>query len=206
MIASESANNAVPVAATIPLLALGIPGEALTAMMLSVFYVHNVVPGPQLFQSHMDFVMALYIALFAINIIVFLFLLSTTNLLLKVLQIPTRLLGVFIFLLGFVGVYTLRNSINDCIIAAAFGVLGVILRRLDQPIVPIILGMVLGNIMEVKLRSAMPRIDGPLDFVNRPIAAIIFAIIVFVIARQIRATYLNWRDGHQVTDDHLRRS
>ena len=204
LIASESANNAVPVAATIPLLALGIPGEALTAMMLSVFYVHNVVPGPQLFQSHMDFVMALYIALFAINIIVFLFLLSTTNLLLKVLQIPTRLLGVFIFLLGFVGVYTLRNSINDCIIAAVFGVLGVILRRLDQPIVPIILGMVLGNIMEVKLRSAMPRIDGPLDFVNRPIAAIIFAIIVFVIARQIRATYLNWRDGHQATKDHSR--
>ncbi|WP_319532326.1 hypothetical protein [uncultured Cohaesibacter sp.] len=110
------------------------------------------------------------------------------------------------FLLGFVGVYTLRNSINDCIIAAGFGVLGVILRRLDQPIVPIILGMVLGNIMEVKLRSAMPRIDGPLDFVNRPIAAIIFAIIVFVIARQIRTTYLNWRkvqdneegDGHRI--------
>ncbi len=125
---------------------------------------------------------------------------STTNLLLKVLQIPTRLLGVFIFLLGFVGVYTLRNSINDCIIAAAFGVLGVILRRLDQPIVPIILGMVLGNIMEVKLRSAMPRIDGPLDFINRPIAAIIFAIIVFVIARQIRATYHSWRDGHQADE------
>nr|WP_321442974.1 tripartite tricarboxylate transporter permease [uncultured Cohaesibacter sp.] len=118
----------------------------------------------------------------------------------KVLQIPTRLLGVFIFLLGFVGVYTLRNSINDCIIAAAFGVLGVILRRLDQPIVPIILGMVLGNIMEVKLRSAMPRIDGPLDFINRPIAAIIFAIIVFVIARQIRATYHSWRDGHQADE------
>ena len=62
LIASEAANNAVPGAAMIPLLALGIPGEALTAMMLSVFYVHNVIPGPQLFQHQLDFVMALYIA------------------------------------------------------------------------------------------------------------------------------------------------
>lgn len=60
LIASEAANNAVPAAAMIPLLALGIPGEALTAMMLSVFYVHNVIPGPQLFQNDLDFVMALY--------------------------------------------------------------------------------------------------------------------------------------------------
>jgi len=63
LVASESANNAVPAAAMIPLLALGIPGEALTAMMLSVFYVHNVVPGPGLFTNQLDFVYALFIAL-----------------------------------------------------------------------------------------------------------------------------------------------
>ena len=67
LIASEAANNAVPGAAMIPLLALGIPGEALTAMMLSVFYVHNVIPGPQLFANQMDFVLALYFALFCIE-------------------------------------------------------------------------------------------------------------------------------------------
>ncbi len=69
LIASEAANNAVPGAAMIPLLALGIPGEALTAMMLSVFYVHNVVPGPGLFQNQMDFVVALYIALLVLNVL-----------------------------------------------------------------------------------------------------------------------------------------
>ena len=63
LVASEAANNAIPAAAMIPLLALGIPGEALTAMMLSVFYVHNVIPGPQLFQNQLDFVYALYIAM-----------------------------------------------------------------------------------------------------------------------------------------------
>ena len=76
LIASEAANNAVPAAAMVPLLALGIPGEALTAMMLSVFYVHNVVPGPQLFQNQMDFITALYLALILLNVIVLAFLLG----------------------------------------------------------------------------------------------------------------------------------
>ena len=172
LIASEAANNAVPGAAMIPLLALGIPGEALTAMMLSVFYVHNVIPGPQLFQGQLDFVVALYLALILLNIIVLIFLLSSTGLLLKIIQIPTRFLGVMIMTLSFVGVFSLRNSVTDCAIAAGFGVFGLVLKRLNLPIVPIILGMVLGGIMEVKLRSAMARVNSPLDFIDRPIAAI----------------------------------
>lgn len=187
LIASEAANNAVPAAAMIPLLALGIPGEALTAMMLSVFYVHNVIPGPQLFATGMDFVLALYLALFLLNIIVLVFLMFSTNIILKVIRIPTRFLGMLILTLGFVGVYSLRNSTIDCAIAAAFGIFGLILKRLHLPIVPIILGMVLGGIMEVKLRSAMARVKTPLDFIDRPIAAIIFALIILVIGIHIRS-------------------
>lgn len=170
----------------IPLLALGIPGEALTAMMLSVFYVHNVIPGPQLFESQLDFVMALYIALILLNVFVMIFLLFSTNMLLRIMQIPTRFLGVMIITLSFVGVYSLRNSVTDCALAAGFGVFGLILKRLDLPIVPIILGMVLGSIMEVKLRSAMARVKEPLDFIDRPIAALLFAAIVLIIVLHIR--------------------
>ena len=186
LIASEAANNAVPAAAMIPLLALGIPGEALTAMMLSVFYVHNVIPGPQLFQHQMDFVMALYIALLVLNLIVLAFLTVSTRWLTRVIEVPSRLIGASILLLGFVGVYSLRNSITDCAMAAGFGVFGLILKRLNLPIVPIILGMVLGGIMEVKLRSAMARVKSPLDFIDRPIAMILFALILLVIALHIR--------------------
>ncbi len=185
LIASEAANNAVPAAAMIPLLALGIPGEALTAMMLSVFYVHNVVPGPGLFQNHMDFVVALYLALLILNVLVILFLLSSTNVLLKVIEIPTRFLGITILTLSFVGVYSLRNSAIDCAIAAGFGVFGFILKRLNLPIVPIILGMVLGGIMEAKLRTSMMRVQTPLDFIDRPIAFILFLIILAVVASHI---------------------
>ena len=201
LIASEAANNAVPAAAMIPLLALGIPGEALTAMMLSVFYVHNVIPGPQLFQNNIDLVYGLYFALIALNIIVMVFLLFSTNLLTKIIRVPTRFLGVMILLLSFVGVYSLRNSLTDCMIAAGFGVLGLILKRLNLPIVPIILGMVLGGIMEVKLRSALPRLKTPLDMIDRPIAAILFGLIILVLALHVRTLIKEWR-AHQPEEDH----
>jgi len=86
LVASEAANNAVPAAAMVPLLALGIPGEALTAMMLSVFYVHNVIPGPQLFQNNIDLVYGLYFSLILLNVIVMVFLLFSSNLLTKIIR------------------------------------------------------------------------------------------------------------------------
>lgn len=181
LIASETANNAVPAAAMIPLLALGIPGEALTAMMLAVFYVHNVVPGPALFQNQMDFVVAIYLALLILNVLVLVFLLFSTNILLRVIEIPTRFLGIAVLTLSFVGVYSLRNSAVDCAIAAGFGIFGFIMKRLDLPIVPIVLGMVLGGIMETKLRTSMMRVKSPLDLIDRPIAFILFIIIVLVL-------------------------
>ncbi len=197
LIAAETANNAVPAAAMVPLLALGIPGEALTAMMLSVFYVHNVVPGPALFQNDMDFVVALYLALLILNVLVLGFLLFATRALVQVVRIPNRFLGVCILTLSFVGVYSLRNSATDCLIAAGFGLFGFILKRLSLPAVPIILGMVLGGIMEVKLRSGMARVKEPLDFINRPISFILFTIIILVLASHILRV---WRDRKELKE------
>ncbi len=191
LIASETANNAVPAAAMVPLLALGIPGEALTAMMLSVFYVHNVVPGPGLFQNQMDFVVALYLALLILNVLVLIFLLVATRPLIQVVKIPNRFLGACILALSFVGVYSLRNSVTDCALAAAFGVFGFVLKRLSLPIVPIILGMVLGGIMEVKLRASMSRVKTPLDFIERPVAMILFLIILLILAIHARRVWLD---------------
>jgi putative tricarboxylic transport membrane protein len=181
IIASEAANNAVPAAAMIPLLSLGIPGEVLTAMMLSVFYVHNIIPGPALFQTRPEFPVSLYICLLVVNVVILLFLLLTTDKILHIIRIPSRLLGVFILALGLIGVFSIRNSFVDCIIGAIFGVFGYILKRLQLPVVPIILGMVLGRIMDDKLRSGMARIETPLDLINRPISGTIFALICIVL-------------------------
>jgi len=169
-----------------------IPGVGeFTAQFLSYSYAQKTSDAPEAFgRGAADGLVAseasnnavpLYIALLILNVLVLLFLLFSTNALLKVIQIPTRFLGIVILTLSFVGVYSLRNSAIDCAIAACFGILGFILKRLDLPIVPIILGMVLGGIMENKLRTSMMRVDTPLDFINRPISFIIFMLIIFVI-------------------------
>lgn len=191
IVASEASNNAVPGAALIPLLALGVPGEALTAMMLTVFYVHNVIPGPQLFVEQFDFVLSLYICLLILNVLALVFLMGASKWLLKVVVIPNRFLGMLILLLSFVGVYSLRNSLTDCMIAVVFGLFGFILKRLGLPIVPIILGMVLGGIMEVKLRTSLPRIDSLIDFINRPVAAVLFVLIVFSLLMFVYSLWKN---------------
>jgi len=140
-----------------------------------------VVPGPGLFQNDMDFIVALYIALLVLNVIVVAFLLVSTGWLVHLTRLPNRFLGMCILLLSFVGVYSIRNSATDCIIAGVFGLLGYVLKRLNMPIVPIILGMVLGNIMEVKLRTSLARVKTPWEFIDRPIAFLLFCTIILIV-------------------------
>lgn len=200
IVASEAANNSVPAAAMIPLLALGIPGEELTAMMLAVFYVHNVIPGPQLFSGQMDFVLALYLCLLLLNIIVVIFLFFMSDTMMKVMLIPNRFLGMMILTFSLIGVYSLRNSLTDVAIASGFGVFGFILKRLDYPTSPIILGIVLGKLMEDRLRTAMARVREPLDFVaDRPIAQILVVMIVAAIVVQIWTLLRSRRDARNET-------
>ena len=104
--------------------------------------------------------------------------LIATKSLLKIIQIPQRFLGITILGLSFVGVYTLRNSIIDCIMCVVFGVFGYALKRLNLPIVPIVLGMVLGTIMEQRFRASQASVDTLFDYINRPISGTIFVIIV----------------------------
>lgn len=194
VIASEAANNAVPAAAMVPLLALGIPGEALTAMMLSVFYVHNIIPGPALFNTRPEFLVSLYACLFIVNVLILIFLLLSTNAITKIIRIPTRLLGICILTLSLVGVYSLRNSPIDCAVAAVFGLFGFILKRLDLPLVPIVLGMVLGRILDEKFRNSFARLKSPLDMIDRPISGTIFAIIVIILIAHCMALWRKRRD------------
>ena len=91
------------------------------------------------------------------------------------------------------GVYSIRNSGVDCAIAAVFGLLGYVLKRLNLPVVPIVLGMVLGGIMEVKLRAAMSRVNTPWDFINRPIAFLLFCVILLIIVSTLWRVWREWR-------------
>ncbi|MEM7031436.1 MAG: tripartite tricarboxylate transporter permease [Chloroflexota bacterium] len=184
LLASESADNAVPAAALIPLLALGIPGEALTAMMLSVFYVHNVVPGPLLFETRPEFVMGLFLSMLFTNIFIIVFMLVATRWLVKITVVEPRFIGVVVLTLSLIGTYTSGYRLTDPLIALFFAFLGYILKRLDIPSVPIVLGLVLGPIFEARFRQALGGAGGDLSiFFTRPISlGLIILMIVTITA------------------------
>ena len=182
LIASETSNNAVPAAAMIPLLALGVPGEALTAMMMVVFFDAGIKPGPDIFENSSDFLFSLFIALLLINILVVVTLIFSTKYVAKMVYIPNRFLGGLILMLSFVGVFSIRNSFIDCIFASLFGFFGYILRRLDWPLVPVVLGLVLGSIMVERLTAGASQITSAADLVNRPVSGLLAIIILVTIS------------------------
>ena len=181
LIASETSNNAVPAAAMIPLLALGVPGEALTAMMMVVFFDAGIKPGPDIFQNNPDFLFSLFIALLVINVLVLVTLLFTTKYIAKMVYIPNRFLGAVILMLSFVGVFSIRNSFTDCVFAAVFGYFGFIMRRLDWPLVPVVLGLVLGSIIVDKLTAGAGQIRALADLFNRPVSGTLAIAIVLIL-------------------------
>ncbi len=185
LIASETSNNAVPAAAMLPLLALGVPGEALTAMMMVVFFDAGIKPGPDIFEKTPDFLFSLFIALLLVNLLVVAALMVSTRAIAKMVYIPNRFLGAFIMILAFVGVFSIRNSFVDCAFAAGFGFLGFILRRLDWPLVPMVLGMVLGSIIVEKLTAGAGKIRDWSDIVDRPVSGFLAIVIVLVVIATI---------------------
>lgn len=197
LIASETSNNAVPAAAMIPLLALGVPGEALTAMMMVVFFDAGIKPGPDIFENNPDFLFSLFIALLIINALVLAALLFLTKYIVKMIYIPNRFLGAFIMILSFVGVYSIRNNLTDCVFAVIFGYIGFILRRLDWPLVPIVLGLVLGSIILERLTAGAGQIKTAVDLINRPVSGTLFVVILMVIGFIIWTSIKNRRESYQ---------
>tara|TARA_B100001057_G_scaffold351055_1_gene352568 strand:- start:5025 stop:6521 length:1497 start_codon:yes stop_codon:yes gene_type:complete len=197
LIASETSNNAVPAAAMIPLLALGVPGEALTAMMMVVFFDAGIKPGPDIFENNPDFLFSLFSALLIINALVLLTLLISTKHIAKMIYIPNRFLGAFIMILSFVGVYSIRNSLTDCIFSVVFGFIGYVLRRLDWPLVPIVLGLVLGSIILERLTAGAGQIKSAVDLVNRPVSGTLFMMVLLVIGVIIWTSFKDRRMHYQ---------
>lgn len=183
-LAAEAGNNAVPAGAMIPLLTLGIPGEALSAVLLGVFTINGIYPGPLLLIKEPVLINTLYFSMFMINIIAFLMLAIWLKPFSVVVRIPTTLLVVNIMLISVIGIYAVNTRIFDAVVAISMGVLGYILLRLEWPVVNLIMGVVLGEILENRLRESLSIGDGnPLIFLTRPISLsliIVSAVIVFI--------------------------
>lgn len=158
--APEAGNNAAAGGALVPMLALGVPGSGTTAVLLAVLLALNITPGPLLFTQNPDVVWGLIAALFIGNLMLLLMNIPMVGLFVRVLLVPTRYLMPVVAMVSFVGIYGISGSSFDLLVMIGFGVLGWVLRKLDVPLVPIILGILLGAAMEKNLRRAITISDG----------------------------------------------
>jgi putative tricarboxylic transport membrane protein len=189
LIASETSNNAVTASVMVPLLAFGIPTDALMAMLLAVFMVHNYIPGPTLFSERPEFISGLYISLFLMNIVVFVYLTFATRWIVNLTRISGRFIGCLILVLGFVGSYSQNYQISDTLIALFFAVVGYALRCCNIPAIPIVLGLVLGPVFMTRLKQTLGISNGDLSvFFTRPISLTLLiitalSVLVFLYGR-----------------------
>src|ERR671915_2091397 len=175
----EAANNAAFSGVLIPLLTLGIPTSATAAILLAAFQIFNLQPGPLLFENSPDLVWALIASLYVGNIMLLLLNLPLIRLWVKILSIPRPLLYAAILVFATLGVYSLANSLIDVLIMYAIGVIGFFMRRYDFPVGPMILGVILGPVLERQFRTALQISQGDLSiFLTRPISATLILIAV----------------------------
>lgn len=170
--APEAANNGVTGGALIPMLTLGIPGDPITAILLGVLIIQGLAPGPLLFQEHPQFVYGVFWALALANVMTLAVALLSVRWIVQVLRIPQRVLVPAIAALCIVGAYGIRNTLFDSLVMLAFGALGYVLQRYRFPVVPMIIGLVLGPEVEEQFRLSLILSAGDVTvFLRHPIAA-----------------------------------
>lgn len=186
--AAESANNAVTGATLIPLLTLGIPGDGCVAIMLSALMINGLNPGLSLFTTQGDIMYAIMIGLLFVNLFMLLQGKYLTKLFAKVVSIPQEILTPIIVIFCFAGAYSVNKSYFDVAVTLTFAVIAWILYKLDFPTVPILLGLVLGNMTETNFRRALLISEGnPSIFVSSPYCLIFIALIVGAVAMIVRS-------------------
>ena len=175
--APETANNAAAMGAMVPMLSLGIPGSATTAVMLAAIILHGLRPGPFLFIREPGFVGAIMLTAIIANILIIAVSPIFIRFFTRVFRLPIGVLGTVILMLCVVGGFAMRNNIADVWMVFLFGIVGYVLERHKFPLAPVIIGLVLGQLFEQEFRRSLILAHGsPMTFFTRPIATSIIAI------------------------------
>ncbi len=183
-LASEAGNNAVPAGAMIPLLTLGIPGDALSALLLGIFVANGIYPGPLLLVKEPVLIYTIYFSMLLINIVAFILLALFLRPFATIVKSPSSILGISVMVISLLGIYSMNLQVFEIGVAIFMGVFGYIMLRLEWPLVPWVLGFVLGPIIEERMRESLSMSSGnPAIFVTRPIALgfVLASILVILI-------------------------
>jgi len=185
--ASDSANTG---GSLVPMLALGIPGAPTVAVLMSALMIHGINPGPEMFRDQPALVYGMFAAMFLSSIFVLIIGWAGLRIWVRTTNVKKPILYTFIFLFTIIGSFAIRNSIFDVGVCIAFGLIGWMFKRFGYPVAPVVLGVVLGRIMEMNFRRAIMR-DGAASFYTRPLALIFLllavAAIVYPFIQQYRA-------------------
>ena len=186
----ESANNSDTAGALVPLLTLGVPGGGATAVLLGAFIMYGIQPGPLLFQNRPDLVWGLIDSMYIGNIMLLILNLPLIGIFVRLLYIPSAILYPLIIAISVIGAYSINGSMTDLYLILFFGVVGYIFDKVDIPIAPLVLSLVLGGMMEQSFRQAMTISGGnPQIFVNSTITvtlvvlSVLSVITPFILAR-----------------------
>lgn len=182
LVACESSNNAVTGATMIPLLTLGIPGDTNTAVLLGALTMQGIQPGPMLFTKQGDWVYSIMIGMVLINVFMYLqgrvFVKGFSN----ITKISTKIMVPCLVVLCVIGAYAIKYNTFNAVAMVVIGVVGYLLKKLDFPLTPMVIGLVLGNLCESNMRRALLLSRGNwLTFFQSPIACVFLALAVFML-------------------------
>lgn len=182
LIAAETGNSAVVPGALIPALTLGIPGSAPAAVLIAALFIHGIRPGPMIMIEQPTFVYAVVVMLFMAMVAITVYGLALTKLFVMVLSVPRERLMPVVFVLCVIGPFALTQRVFDIWVMIAFGIIGYVLRRMDYPMAPLVLGIILGNLLDKNLRRGLILSDGDImPFLTRPISATFMVMTVLTI-------------------------
>ena len=191
----ESANNAGAQTAFIPMLTLGIPPNAVMAVMIGAMMIHGIRPGPEVLDQRPELFWGLIASMWIGNAMLVVINLPLIGVWVRLLRLPYRLLFPAILLFSSIGVYSVHNSTFEVVLAAGFGVLGYVLFKLGCEPAPLALGFVLGPLLEEKLRTAMLLARGnPMTFLQRPISAGLLLVAAIMLAAVLLPKIRKGRD------------
>jgi putative tricarboxylic transport membrane protein len=198
IVASEAANNATVGGALIPLIAMGIPGSVIDAILIGALMIHSIQPGPTLFLTNADVVWAMIAACLVSTILMFVLMTGTVGYISRLMYVPRSMMLPVIMVFCVVGTYALDNTMFDVWVMLGFGVLGFMLERAKMPLGPFVIGFVLAPLAEAKLRSGLMMTAGSLEpMFTRPLPVLFLLVALGLL---VWSLYGDWKRSRTVDD------